>query len=38
MEILYTLQYTKYEEEQDRHFLKLSEMLKDFSSAKDEEK
>jgi len=34
----YSLQCTKYEEEQDRHFLKLSEMYKDFSSAKDEEK
>lgn len=34
----YSFQCTKYEEEQDRHFLKLSEMMKDFSSAKDEEK
>lgn len=34
----HSLQCTKYEEEQGRYFLKLSEMLKDFSSAKDEEK
>lgn len=34
----YSLQCTKYEEEQGRYFLKLSEMLKDFSSARDEEK
>lgn len=34
----YSFQYTKYEEEQDRHFLKLSEMMKDYSSSKNEKK